>query len=147
MEVAVNRIVRFGLMIGLIALLFLPAMAEVSAQAGWDIRITQVSPLETPDRMVMKVYFNVYEPKSGAPVLDAQPTGAQITLLNTNYVSQGQVKKPDVPIYITMVMDSSGSMGLAAPALRKAAWRVSTGRKPGAEAEMKSKPGGTAESR
>ncbi len=116
-----SRLVRIGLMIGLIALLFLPATLGASAQAGWDIRVTQVSTLETPDRMVLKVYFNVYEPKTGAPVLNAVPSSAQITLLNTNYVSQGQVKKPDVPIYITMVMDSSGSMGLAAPALRQAA--------------------------
>ena len=116
-----NRLVRIVLIFHMIALLSLPVTAVVSAQTGWDIRINQVSTLETPTGMNLKVYFNIYEPKTGAPVLTAEPSSAQVALLNTNLVTQAQVKKPDVPIYITFVMDSSGSMGWAADKLRQAA--------------------------
>jgi FHA domain/von Willebrand factor type A domain len=51
--------------------------------------------------------------------VDAQ--SPQLSLLNTNYTANGELKKPDVPIYITLVLDASGSMSGAAPTLRKAA--------------------------
>jgi len=117
----VIRLVRIVLIFYLIAMLSIPATALVSAQSEWKIRVNQVSTLETQSGVTLKIFFNIYEPKTGAPVLDAEPSSAQVTLLNTNLVSQGQVKKPDVPIYITLVMDSSGSMGAAADKLKQAA--------------------------
>jgi len=117
----VTRLVRIVMVVGLIILLSVPAAVIVSAQSGWEIRINQVSTLETSTAMTLKVYFNIYDPKTGAPILNANPSSAQVTLLNKNLVAQGQVKAPDVPIYITLVMDSSGSMGWAAPQLRQAA--------------------------
>ena len=104
-----------------IVALSIPAPAFVSAQSGGDIGINQVSTLETPTEMVLKIYFNFYEPTTGVPVLDADPASAQVTLLNTNQEVQGVVKKPDVPIYITLELDSSGSMAAAAVNLRQAA--------------------------
>ena len=115
------RLIRIVMVVGLIILLSMPAALLVSAQSGWQIRINQVSTLETPTAMTLKVYFNIYDPKTGAPILNAAPSSAQVTLLNKNMVAQGQVKAPDVPIYITLVLDSSGSMGWAAPQLRQAA--------------------------
>ena len=115
------RLVRIVLIFNLIAMLSIPATVMVSAQSEWSIRVNQVSTLETPSAMTLKVYFNIYEPKTGAPVLTAEPSSAQVALLNTNLVTQAQVKKPDVPIYITLVMDSSGSMGAAADDLKQAA--------------------------
>jgi VWFA-related protein len=93
----------------------------VFAQSALDLQINQVTTLETPTGMTLKVYFNIFDPKTGSPVWDAVPANAQITLLNTNLISQAQVLQPDVPIYITMVLDSGGRMGWAAPALRQAA--------------------------
>jgi hypothetical protein len=115
------RISRFVLSLGLLAVLFITSAGVVQAQTSWDIRINQVSTLETTSGMSLKIYFNVFDPSTGAPVLDAQPTSAQVTLLNTNTVSPGQVEKPDTPIYITLVLDSSGSMAAAAAKLRQAA--------------------------
>ncbi len=115
------RLVRIVMIVSLVILLSIPAARMVSAQSGWEIRINQVSTLETPTAMTLKIYFNIYDPKTGAPILNAQPSSAQVTLLNNNMVAQGQVKAPDVPIYITLVLDSSGSMGLVAPQLRQVA--------------------------
>ena len=115
------RLIRIVMVVGLIILLSIPAALRVSAQSGWQIRINQVSTLETPTAMTLKVYFNIYDPKTGVPILNATPSSAQVTLLNKSLVAQGQVKAPDVPIYITLVLDSSGSMGWAAPQLRQAA--------------------------
>ena len=98
MEGVVFRLVRSILICFLTAILSIPTTLGVSAQSNWDIRINQVSTLETPSGMTLKIYFNVFEPSTGTPVLNAEPASAQVTLLNTNLVSQAQVKKPDVPI-------------------------------------------------
>ena len=89
--------------------------------ASWEIRINQYSTLEGPDAMILKVYANIYDDRTGTPMLNVDAKSAQVTLLNTNYTSNGEIKKPDVPIYITLVLDASGSMGGAAPSLMKAA--------------------------
>ena len=115
-----NRFMR-NVLLGLIVVLALPALTVASAESGWNIRVNQVSTLDTPTGMTLRIYFNFYDPQTGAPVLDAEPSSAQVTLLNTNLVSNGLIKKPDVPIYITLVMDSSGSMSAAAGKLRAAA--------------------------
>ncbi|MGZ6346924.1 MAG: FHA domain-containing protein [Anaerolineales bacterium] len=113
---------RIILIVSLVTMLSIPAMELVSAQTASAIRVNQVSTLETQNGVNLKIYFNVFDPKTGAPILDAEPSSANVTLLFTNLVSQGQVKKPDTPIYITMVLDSSGSMaGTAADKLKQAA--------------------------
>ena len=108
-------------MIGLVVVLALPGLTVAFADTGWNIRVNQVSTLDTPTGMTLRIYFNFYDPQTGAPVLDAEPSSAQVTLLNTNLAANGQVKKPDVPIYITLVLDSSGSMSASAAMLRAAA--------------------------
>lgn len=117
-----SRVVNIVLLALLVISLGFPGKNQAMAQdASWELRINQLSTLEGPDAMTLKAYFNIYDDRTGTPMLTVEAQSAQITLLNTNYTSDGELKKPDVPIYITLVMDASGSMGGAAPALREAA--------------------------
>jgi VWFA-related protein len=116
-----KRILAFVLVFFVLALPFAASTPASAQQENWNLSINLVSPLEQPDGMLLKVYFTIFEGHSGAPVMDAQPTGGQIAILNTNYTADAVIKKPDIPIYITLVMDASGSMGGAADALKKAA--------------------------
>ena len=109
-----------------ITLCLLVALAPVvTAQAqettGWAIRVSKVATLETPDSMNLKVYFSVYDPKTDLAILDFKTKSAQIALPNVNFITPADFKKPDVPIYITLLMDASGSMAGAATDLQKAA--------------------------
>lgn len=116
------RAIKNVLLALLVVSLGFPGSYLVSAQdANWELRINQFSALEGPDAMTLKAYFNIYDDRTGTPMLSVDAQSAQITLLNTSYTSSGELKKPDVPIYITLVMDASGSMGGAAAALREAA--------------------------
>jgi VWFA-related protein len=87
----------------------------------WEIRINQFSTLEGPDAMTLKAYFSIFDDRSGSPMLNVDAKSAQITLLNTDYTSNGELKKPDIPIYITLLLDASGSMARAAGAIQNAA--------------------------
>ncbi len=91
------------------------------SSSNWDIRVNLITTLETPDAMTVKVYFNIYEDRTGTPILNVETTSAQLTLSNSSFVAEGQFKKPDIPIYIAIVLDSSGSMGGAARQLQEAA--------------------------
>ena len=105
----------------LILALILAPVSTVLAQDNWDIGINLVTTLESPDFMTLKVYFTVAEGRSGTPVTNARFSTAQVALLNQSYVANATVKKPDIPIYIAIVMDSSGSMGGSVNDLRNAA--------------------------
>lgn len=96
-------------------------VAKAQTDSGLNIRISLVSTLETPDSMVLKVYFNIYDPKTSLPVLENVAKSAQINMPQYNFTTDAEFKKPDVPIYVVMVLDSSGSMGGAAEDLKKAA--------------------------
>lgn len=93
----------------------------VKAQSQWEIRLNLISTLEAEDEMLLKLYFNLYDPGSGKPLTILNAQDAQITLLNTGDVSPALIQDPDVPIYITLVLDSSGSMAGSAQQLRNAA--------------------------
>ena len=103
-----KRIQAIVLVLFVLAVPFAPGFAAY-AQETWDISINLVSPLEQKDGMLLKVYFTIAD--GGAPVMNAQPVGGQIALLNNDYVANAVIKKPDIPIYIALVMDASGSMG------------------------------------
>ena len=113
-----KRIQAIVLVLFVLAVPFAPSFAAY-AQETWDISINLVSPLEQKDGMLMKVYFTIAD--GGAPVMNAQPVGGQIAILNNEYVANAVIKKPDIPIYIALVMDASGSMGGSAEALKNAA--------------------------
>jgi len=100
---------------------FAPMLSANAQQSGLAIRVSMVSTLERPDEMTLKVYFSVYDPKTGLPVLDIQPKNSSISLPQTNFTAPTSVTKPDVPIYIVLVLDASGSMSGAAEDLKKAA--------------------------
>jgi hypothetical protein len=102
-----------------IAFPVIPAKAQTDT--GMNIRVSLVSTLETPDSMVLKVYFNIYDPKTSLPVLENVAKSAQISMPQFNFTTNAEFKKPDVPIYVVMVLDASGSMGGAAEDLKKAA--------------------------
>jgi len=108
------------LLIFLISIPVFPLLATY-AQSNWDIRINTINAVETPDHMILKVYFNIFDPSTGAAVTDATLSNAQITLLNTNLVAIGELKEPDVPIYVALVLDTSGSMAGSEEILKNAA--------------------------
>lgn len=93
----------------------------VNAQSGWAVRINTITTLETPNALSLKAYFNIFDQSTGAAVTNADIAGAQVTLLNTGYVANGQIQQPDIPIYIALVLDSSGSMAGSAELLKNAA--------------------------
>lgn len=101
-----------------------PAYAQQSS--GLDLLINQVTTLETPDALQMKTYFTLYDPKTSLPVLDVTPSTAQVSLPKYNYLVEAPVTRPDVPIYVVLVLDASGSMGGVAADLQKAAKQALT---------------------
>lgn len=111
---------QFFLTVLIAALLSVPVVS-VGAQSGLAIRVSQIATVETPDAMTLKVYYNVYDPKTGLPVLETIAQTARIDLPNTNYSVEARVQKPDVPIYIVLVLDASGSMARAAEDLKNSA--------------------------
>ncbi|HCS40077.1 MAG TPA: hypothetical protein DIW44_10905 [Anaerolineaceae bacterium] len=112
---------RTYLLIFLVLAYFILPNGKSIAQSSWDIRIFQTIPIETPDSMTLRVYFSIFESHTGVPVMNPEFTSGQIALLNTNEVAGANIQKPDIPIYIALVMDSSGSMGGSAPILKEAA--------------------------
>lgn len=116
-----SRVLRVTLLVLLLIGMGTSGNLAKAQDENWELRINQFSTLEGPEEMTLKLYFNIYDDRTGTPMLTVDAQSAQVTLLNTNYTSNGELKKPDVPIYITLVMDSSGSMGGAAQALKNAA--------------------------
>ncbi len=117
-----SRALKTVLLVLIVLGLAVPVGSPVTAQdERWEIRINQFSTLEQPEEMVLKVYFSIFDDRTGTPMLNVDAQSAQVTLLNTNYTSNAELKKPDLPIYITLVMDASGSMGGVAQALKDAA--------------------------
>lgn len=104
-------------------LLFISSITPAIAQENnsWAIRLSQITTVEKPDAMNLKVYFSVYDPKTDLPILDIGAKGAEIAMPQSNYLAGVELKKPDVPIYVVMVLDASGSMSGAAENLRESA--------------------------
>lgn len=106
----------------LIAFLAFSLFSDVIAQTPQpDVRINTISTIELPDSVNLKVYFNLFDKQSGQAITDLTPQSAQIALLNTGLISGGEIKQPDIPIYITMVLDASGSMASSQQLLKDAA--------------------------
>jgi len=119
---------RNRLFSALLLLMFVIGYSPAYAQegAGLDLLINQVSTLETPDALQLKAYFTLYDPKTSLPNLDVVPTTAQVNLPQYNYTVEAPVTRPDVPIYVVLVLDASGSMGGVASDLQKAAKQALT---------------------
>lgn len=100
---------------------FAPMFSANAQQSSLSIRVSMVSTLERPDEMTLKVYFSVYDPKTGLPMLDLASKSSSIAMPQTNFTAQTSVTKPDVPIYVVLVLDASGSMSGVAEDLKKAA--------------------------
>ncbi|GAB4487599.1 MAG: hypothetical protein Fur0016_01510 [Anaerolineales bacterium] len=115
------RVWKQFILVVLLAVLVSAPIFSVRAQSGLAIRLSQIATIETPDSMTLKVYYNVYDPKTGLPVLETIAQTARIDLPGTNYAVDVPIQKPDVPIYIVLVLDASGSMARAAEDLKKSA--------------------------
>jgi hypothetical protein len=102
LEASVIRAIKNVLLVLLvISLGFLGDHHAMAQDENWGLQINQLSTLEGPDAMTLKVYFNIYDDRTSTPMLNVEAQSAQVTLLNTSYTSNGELKKPDVPIYIT----------------------------------------------
>lgn len=105
----------------LLILFLVISQGIVIAQTQGNIRINLVSTQERQDDMLLKVYFNLLEPSTGKIFTSLNADNAQITLLHNGYVSPATIKEPDVPVYITLLLDSSASMGENAKKMQQAA--------------------------
>ncbi len=110
-----------ALSFSLVIILFFSFALEVFAQTQPDVRVNTISTIELPDSVNLKVYFNFYDQQTGQAITDLTPENAVINLLNSGMVAGGEIKQPDIPIYITMVMDASGSMAGSQQLLKDAA--------------------------
>ncbi len=104
-----------------IGVLFFSILDEVLAQSQPDVRVNTISTIELPDSVNLKVYFNFFDKQTGQAITNITPENAVINLLNTGLAAGGEIKQPDIPIYITMVMDASGSMAGSQQLLKDAA--------------------------
>jgi len=105
----------------LIGVLFFSFIDEVLAQSQPDVRVNTISTIELPDSVNLKVYFNFFDKQTGQAITNITPENAVVNLLNTGLAAGGEIKQPDIPIYITMVMDASGSMAGSQQLLKDAA--------------------------
>ena len=117
------RFIRCAILIALIvfAFGFTVVAARAQADSSMKLRISSVSPIEKPDSMLLRIYFNLYYTQTGKPVLENVVKNTEIALPQLGFTASPQVKKPDNPIYVVLLLDSSGSMVGAAPNLKKAA--------------------------
>lgn len=116
-----KRRIRFSLAFTIFFILMLAMTTVVLAQSKGLIRIDLISTVESEESVELKVYFNLYDPTTGAPMTQPKPEKAEITLLTTNHTTPASIQTPDLPIYITLVLDASGSMAANAQKLRDAA--------------------------
>lgn len=100
---------------------FFSIFNEVVAQSQPDVRINTISTIELPESVNLKIYFNFFDRQTGQAITDITPENAVINLLNTGRAAGGEIKQPDIPIYVTMVMDASGSMASSQQLLKDAA--------------------------
>lgn len=116
------RFIKYAVFIALIIIFgFTFVAAHAQADSRMKLHISSVSPIEKPDSMLLRIYFNLYYTQTGKPVLENVVKDAEIALPGRGFTVSPQVKKPDNPIYIVLLLDASGSMVGAAPNLKKAA--------------------------
>lgn len=115
-----RRIERFVIGGFVVAAALLVALGAVSAQQqAQGIIINYPEMTEDGDSQQLGLYFTVVD-SSGQAVPEANVSGAQI-LLGDGTLVDATVDQPDTPLYITMVLDASGSMSGAAADMRAAA--------------------------
>lgn len=107
--------------LGILLLLICVSVSLVHAQSEQAVRINLIHTLETPDEMRLKLYFSLYDPNTQKPITALEAEEAHITLLNSNYVAPAVIQPPDIPIYVTLLLDASGSMLGSDQQLRNAA--------------------------
>ena len=116
-----SQLRRFAFCLLLVGIISLLVSGGAAAQESWRIRVNLVTTLERPSEMIARIYFGIFDPRTSRPVMDVDVSSVQLALTNTGFTAQGEIKPPDIPIYVTLVLDSSGSMANSAQLLRDAA--------------------------
>lgn len=116
-----KKFLKSILFLFIVILLAFQSIPFALGQTVGVIRINWIQTVELDDSMGLKLYFNLYETASGLPFTHPRPTSAQITLVNTGYTSPAIIQAPDLPIYITLLLDASSTMMGNAQHLRDAA--------------------------
>jgi VWFA-related protein len=101
--------------------LFQAGSVYAAQQPGFDIRISQVETIQQSDGMLVRIYFEFYNGQTSQVISNVQASSARLTLLSNGYKSDAVVQVPIQPIYLLLLLDSSGSMTSAAENLRAAA--------------------------
>lgn len=95
-----------------------------SQDTSTAIKIIHVSPQLQADQMALSVFFHLVD-ESGRPLPDASLQGADVLLLSQDGSATAPVsatlRNPQTPIYVALLLDTSGSMVNAMPAVREAA--------------------------
>jgi hypothetical protein len=105
----------------LLALVGMALPTTASAQASRKMVINYTESIEEADYYLLNVYFNVLDGDSVENIVDEDVKSAEFTLLEMNTKTAAEVSKPNTPFYISLVLDSSGSMNRAAQPMRDAA--------------------------
>jgi VWFA-related protein len=106
------------MMIGLIAVLWLPAVSHAQTPSELIINYPEISDVD--GALQLGLYFTITD-SAGRVVPDAKVQSARIQLDDGERADPAQVEQPTTPFYIVLVLDASGSMGGAAEAMRQAA--------------------------
>ncbi len=109
------------LLIFLAALLLLNGNRSAAAQSapGWSIQVNQVKLLGQSQAVHLSVVFGLLDERTGKTAVDQAPESAQVTL--NGLTTPASLRQPDEPIYISLLLDSSGSMSGARDRLKQAA--------------------------
>ena len=102
--------------------LFLVVFSTVQAQRGNDpLTISYVAVQESESRLDLNVFFTVRD-QNGEPISNPSISDATIQLLGMDSEPvSADVRKPQTPIYVVLLIDGSGSMQGVMPDVRLAA--------------------------
>ncbi|MBE2197926.1 MAG: hypothetical protein IAE79_04900 [Anaerolinea sp.] len=124
-----RRLILLAALVSVIAAIVLLPVPAANAQfAPADIRIgfaDAFTTSEKPDELAVRVFFSLAD-ANGKLVVDPKIAVANFAMLNAadGGPYKAEVGKAEGPIFITLVLDASGSMGRAGAALREAAIKL-----------------------
>lgn len=100
------------------------AMPKAFAQTASELLINYVETSDANDGLALSIYFTAVDP-SGRAVENAAVRSAAVLIDEGNPTRyEAQSDKPDVPLFIALVLDASGSMLGAASDMRAAAMQA-----------------------
>ncbi|MBZ0304586.1 MAG: VWA domain-containing protein, partial [Anaerolineae bacterium] len=100
--------------------ILLASTVVLAQQDAQRIVINYPEVTEGGEDQLLRLYFTVLNGE-GMAVPDAEVESAVVVLDNGTRIELDNPTRPDTPLYIVLVLDASGSMQQAAPAMRQAA--------------------------